>query len=175
MDHPDQCPAFPGAMSRRLTATGRAGTLPYSLGVAHLQWRGDRLAARFYVFVGRKHGGNLVRRRGVALVGKLAGMTRREALQLLVAGAVAESPAAADLVVVGEDELPLVELGTLLDEQGRQAVENGTTRLMTETQLWQQLGLVEHEQHVHRLYTPAMLADLLKVPVAVVRAGIAGA
>ena len=41
--------------------------------------------------------------------------------------------------------------------------------IITETQLWQRLGLVEAEQHVHRLYTPAMLAELLQVPVAVVR------
>ena len=43
------------------------------------------------------------------------------------------------------------------------------SRVITETQLWQRLGLVEAEQHVHRLYTPAMLAELLQVPVAIVR------
>ena len=36
-------------------------------------------------------------------------------------------------------------------------------------QIWQRLGLVEAEQDIHRLYTPAMLADLLGVPVAVIR------
>ena len=41
--------------------------------------------------------------------------------------------------------------------------------MLTETQLWQRLGLVESQQNVHRLYTPAMLAELLHVPVAVIR------
>ena len=41
--------------------------------------------------------------------------------------------------------------------------------MITETQLWQRLGLVEAQQDIHRLYTPAMLADLLGVPVAVIR------
>ena len=41
--------------------------------------------------------------------------------------------------------------------------------MLTETQLWQRLGLVEAQQGIHRLYTPAMLADLLGVPVAVIR------
>ena len=41
--------------------------------------------------------------------------------------------------------------------------------MIGETELWQRLGLVDAEQHIHRLYTPAMLADLLKVDVSVIR------
>ena len=54
-------------------------------------------------------------------------------------------------------------------EQLRASVEAGSISLLTETQLWQRLGLVESQQNVHRLYTPAMLAELLHVPVAVIR------
>ena len=46
---------------------------------------------------------------------------------------------------------------------------SGELEVVTETELWQRLGLVEGQQSVRRLYTPAMLADLLKVPVAVIR------
>ena len=51
----------------------------------------------------------------------------------------------------------------------RQAVEAGTLEIVTETQLWQRLGLVSQEPELNRLYTPAMLAELLRVPLAVIR------
>ena len=51
----------------------------------------------------------------------------------------------------------------------RQAVEAGTLEIVTETQLWQRLGLVSQEPELNRLYTPAMLAELLPVPLAVIR------
>jgi tetratricopeptide (TPR) repeat protein len=41
--------------------------------------------------------------------------------------------------------------------------------VISETQLWQRLGLVEPADDIHRLYTPAMLAELLGVPIRVVR------
>ena len=110
----------------------------------------------------------------VAIVGKLAGMSRRDAQQLIRArgGVPVESPAAdVQIVVVGEEELPLAadNRGIELDDATRQAVEEGRIEVISETQLWQRLGLVEAQQHVHRLYTPAMLAELLQVPVAIVR------
>jgi tetratricopeptide (TPR) repeat protein len=71
--------------------------------------------------------------------------------------------------VVGEAELPLADLTELLGAEARQAAERGELTVLTETQLWQRLGFVEGEQNIHRLYTPAMLADLAGVPVAVVR------
>jgi len=111
----------------------------------------------------------------VALVGRLASMGRREAASLLRAhGAIlVEAPdPAVTLVVIGELGLPLPEgeeLDDLLDGPLQQAVEAGSAEVITETQLWQRLGLVEAEQDIQRLYTPAMLADLLGVPVAVIR------
>jgi tetratricopeptide (TPR) repeat protein len=108
----------------------------------------------------------------VALVGKLAGMSRRDAQQLIRAhgGTAVDGPdAAADLIVVGEDQSPVVDLADLLDANARRDVEAGTATLLTETQLWQRLGFIDEKQNVHRLYTPAMLADLLGVPLAIVR------
>jgi len=113
--------------------------------------------------------------RRVALVGKLAGMAKREAGRLLRQhGAVlADKPdASVHLVVVGEGESPLaagIEPEELFDDATRAAVEAGSLELISETQLWQRLGLVDLPQDIHRLYTPAMLAELLRVPIAVIR------
>ncbi len=111
----------------------------------------------------------------LAFVGKLASMSRRDAGQLARShGAmVLDRPdGSAHLVVVGEEELPLAEgegPEQWFDESARLAAEKGELEIITETQLWHRLGLVEHEQDIHRLYTPAMLAELLGVPVAVIR------
>jgi len=111
----------------------------------------------------------------LAFVGKLASMSRRDAAGLVRrhGAVVAQRPdASIHLVVVGEEDLPLSEVDALeqwFDEPTRQAAEAGTLEVVTETQLWQRLGLVEESQQVHRLYTPAMLAELLGVPVAVIR------
>lgn len=111
----------------------------------------------------------------IAFVGKLASMSKREAAQLVRrhGAVVVERPdASVHLAVVGEEELPVPEAGGLeewFDGPARQAVEQGTLEIIPETRLWQQLGLVEGQQEVRRLYTPAMLAELLGVSVAVIR------
>jgi tetratricopeptide (TPR) repeat protein len=111
----------------------------------------------------------------VALVGRLASMPRREAAQWLrTQGAVVldKPDAATHLIVVGEEDLPLPDADGLedwFDESLRRAVEQGTLEVLTETALWQRLGLGESEPQLHRLYTPAMLAELLGVSVAVIR------
>lgn len=113
--------------------------------------------------------------RRIAFVGKLGSMSRRDAAQLARrhGAVVVERPdASVDLAVVGEEELPVPEAGGLeewFDEPARRAVEQGTLEVIPETQLWQRLGLVDSPQEIHRLYTPAMLAELLGVPVAVIR------
>ena len=101
-------------------------------------------------------------------------MPRREAQQLIraSAGSVVERlDASVDLVIVGESELlPAGGIAdSVLDPSQRQRVASGELEVVTETELWQRLGLVEGQQSVRRLYTPAMLADLLTVPVAVIR------
>lgn len=111
----------------------------------------------------------------IAFVGRLASMAKRDAAQLARqhGATVLEKPdASTDLIVVGDEQLPLVASESQddwLDDATRQSVEQGATSIITETQLWQRLGLVESQHEVHRLYTPAMLAELLGVPVAVIR------
>ncbi len=110
--------------------------------------------------------------RRVAFAGKLGGMTRREAYQLVrsLGGVPVDKPASgADLIVIGADELPLGETDDLLDEAIRRAAAEGQLEIIGEAQLWQDLGMLDGEQQVRRLYTPAMLADLLGVSVANIR------
>ncbi|MBM4090226.1 MAG: tetratricopeptide repeat protein [Planctomycetes bacterium] len=106
----------------------------------------------------------------VAFVGKLGGANKREARRLVRehGGIPVDHPSAdVDLVVIGADELPLAA-DSLLDDSVRKAAEDGKLRILSETQLWQQLGLFGGEPNL-QLYTPAMLADLLKIPVSVIR------
>jgi tetratricopeptide (TPR) repeat protein len=111
----------------------------------------------------------------VALVGRLASMSRREAAQWLRSqqAVVLDKPdAAAQVILVGEEDLPLPDsegLEDWFDDALRQAVERGTLEVVTETAMWQRLGQGESEAQLHRLYTPAMLAELLGVGVAVIR------
>ena len=101
----------------------------------------------------------------IAFVGKLASMARRDAAQLVRqhGATVLEKPdPSAQLIVVGEEEFPLPEMGDeddWFDEATRRQIDAGAIEVITETQLWQRLGLVEAQQDVHRLYTPAMLAE----------------
>lgn len=108
----------------------------------------------------------------VAFVGKLGGMTKREAYALVrhQGGIPVERMRETnlDLVVVGAEELPL-EDQDLLTAEVRNAAANGELEIINETELWQRLGFVEVEHHVQKLYTPAMLADLLNVSVSIIR------
>lgn len=111
-----------------------------------------------------------VRDKRIALVGKFGGMSQKDARRLLrdrgaiVADGVSPD---VDVVVIGADQLPLDEAG-LLDECVRDAAAAGRLEVIGETRLWERLGLVEDEES-ERLYTPAMLAELLDVPLAIIR------
>lgn len=123
---------------------------------------------------GSDQGGSALAGGRVAFAGKLAGMNRREAQELVRQhGGVPVDRLDDDpqWIVIGEGDLPLGDVAEWFERHDdcRRAAEGGRCRVITETQLWQQLGFVEGERNVHRLYTPAMLADLLGVPVAVVR------
>ena len=111
----------------------------------------------------------------VCLLGTFASMSRREVGQLVKhhGGVLVAQPSpTVNIIIVGEGTLPLgegEELDDWLDPATRQAVEDGTIEIVTETQLFQRVGLVDQQPDIHRLYTPAMLARLLNVPVAIVR------
>ena len=99
--------------------------------------------------------------RRVAFAGKLGGMTLREASSLvrrLGGTPVSRDNERIDLLVLGAE--------VLADDSTR--TDQNVYPTMTETELWRQLGLLE-EGSAHQLFTPAMLADLLSVPVATIR------
>lgn len=107
----------------------------------------------------------------VGFLGKLGGVGRREAKRLVRAHGgipVDADDRPLDLLVWGAEQLPLASDSTA-EKECREAADRGEFELLTETQFWQRLGLVENESHVKRLYTPAMLAQLLNVPIAIVR------
>jgi tetratricopeptide (TPR) repeat protein len=117
---------------------------------------------------------SLVGRR-VALVGKLASMSRRDAEQLIGArgGVIVERPSElADIIVVRDDAADVQRFAAdceSFDEATRDALAKGTLELVRESELWGRLGLIDSGQGIERLYTPAMLAELLRVPIAAVR------
>lgn len=99
--------------------------------------------------------------RRVAFAGKLGGMTFKEATALvrrLGGTPVARDDERIDLLVLGAEELEAPE-----------RTDKDVYPTMTETELWQQLGLLEDCSVARKLYTPAMLAELLGVPVAAIR------
>jgi tetratricopeptide (TPR) repeat protein len=78
----------------------------------------------------------------------------------------------ADWLIVGDDVVDLrraVIEGKLLSPAAQASVESGQARLVRESELWTRLGLVDADWSVARLYTPAMLAGLVGVPIAAIR------
>lgn len=107
----------------------------------------------------------------VAFIGRLGGVTRREAAQLVrkIGGVpVEKADATTNIVVLGAEE-PAGAEEHLLDEATRAALAAGQIQLVSETELWARLGLVDANRDVRQLYTPALLAELIGVPVSVVR------
>ena len=111
----------------------------------------------------------------IGFVGKLGGLNRREAQQMVSRQGGFQAPGdflesgQVDVVIIGAEIWPPVEPSNLLGPAIQAAVGEGRVEVITETELWHRLGLVEDEQYVRRLYTPAMLAELLDVPIAVIR------
>ena len=103
------------------------------------------------------------------LVGKLASMPRREAEQLVCehGGLLVERAGdEADLMVASDDSASLQRLSAnrqLFDDELRARISSGDVELIGESELWARMGLVESGQGIERLYTPAMLAELVHV------------
>ena len=107
----------------------------------------------------------------IALAGKLGGMNRREAANLLRsfdATVVDLNAAKIDWVIIGAEEFPLAD-ADLLNPALQELAATGEIEILQETELWQRLGLVDLQRNIKTFYTPAMLADLLKVSVRVIR------
>ena len=106
--------------------------------------------------------------RRVGFVGKLGGVNRKEArsvVRRLQGTMVDPIDQSVDLIVVGADVFPSADPERLLDDSILQAVAEQKVEVVSETQFWQIAGVVEQESDVGKLYTPAMLAELLQVPM----------
>ncbi|MCY2985106.1 MAG: O-linked GlcNAc transferase [Planctomycetota bacterium] len=107
----------------------------------------------------------------IAFVGKLGALSRKEAMQLVRdhGGIPLERVSNdVDLVIIGADELPAEDISALLSESIRQGLREGRTTLIHEHELWLQLGVVDESTSL-QLYTPAMVAGLVKTPVRNIR------
>lgn len=114
----------------------------------------------------------LIANQRIAFVGKLGGINRKEARAMVrqQGGVMVDKiDSTVDLIVIGADELLAEGHDDLLNDDILQAASDGRLRIIDETQLWQELGLVDDELEACRLYTPAMLARLLEVPIATIR------
>ncbi|WP_145049843.1 MerR family transcriptional regulator [Lignipirellula cremea] len=108
----------------------------------------------------------------IAFVGKLGGVNQREAQRIVRQHGGVSVPRveeSVDWIVIGADSLPLGEHEESLSESIRDAAAKGQLEILSETEFWSRLGYVEGGPGVRELYTPAMLADLLEVPVSAIR------
>ncbi len=111
----------------------------------------------------------------VAFAGKLGGVSRRQAQSLVTenGGFVMNQDdledANVDMVILGAEQWPPATVDELLPASVLTSVAEGKCEVITETQFWGRLGLLTEDQAIRRLYTPAMLAELLDISVAVIR------
>lgn len=104
----------------------------------------------------------------IVLVGKLGSMSREAARAVIRdhGGRVTDRiDHRCDILVVG-DEADATEKSRL--ESVENDIRDGL-EVVDEFQFWQQLGMVEDDIDLSRLYTPSMLAELLRVPVRTIR------
>jgi len=111
----------------------------------------------------------------VSFTGTLASMTHREAQALVEQhGGIATTHVSRQttLLVVGEEGWPLEEDGTpsvKLQQVQHWQEEGLPVRIINETDWLSVLGLDAQRQEVHRHYTPAMLSQMLDLPVGTIR------
>lgn len=111
----------------------------------------------------------------VTFTGTLASMTHAEAAQLVQEhGGTATEHVSRQLtmLVVGEEGWPLEDNGqpsVKLQQVERWIHDGCDIHILNESQWLTLLGLNEHREEVHRLYTPAMLSTILRISVHVIR------
>jgi tetratricopeptide (TPR) repeat protein len=108
------------------------------------------------------------------LVGKLASMSRRDAESLIRehGGRLIDRADDEVEVVLLPDELADAKrliASAQVDDGLRERVASGEVELVCESELWARLGLVDAHHGIERLYTAAMLAEVVRVPVAAIR------
>lgn len=107
----------------------------------------------------------------VYLLGTLGGLTKRDSVQLLrrSGSRVVESVTSTiETIVVGNEDDGL-EAFWLRAPDLKEAVANQQVHLLYETELWEFWNGQTYNSAVKQLYSPAMLADLLGIPVRLVR------
>lgn len=106
----------------------------------------------------------------VLVVGRLASITKRETPRVLKRfGALVFQELAdeVDLIIVGAEDVPAEE--TWLTRERKAAIDAGKLRILSETEFLLEVGLLDAEAAQRRLYTPAMLAEVLGVSVGEIR------
>lgn len=111
----------------------------------------------------------------VAFTGTLASMTHRQAQELVEqhGGAATQHVSRqTTLLVVGEEGWPLESDGGVsrkLEQVTEWQAQGAAVRILEESQWLQLLGLEERRRDLSRFSTPAMLSQMLGVPVGVIR------
>lgn len=111
----------------------------------------------------------------VAIDGRLGSMSRRDFGNLVDSkgGTLVElSDSQLDLIVVGAEWTSLGHSANRCSTNRRSVNRrsvNDDSSLIAETDLWESLGYVDSQSETGRLYTPAMLAEILKVSVSTIR------
>ncbi len=101
----------------------------------------------------------------IALVGKLASMSRSDAGEVIAShgGVLQSQPDDSTTLLVRGDDPALAGEVDELTETIRERLASGSVMLVDETQLWRRVGLLDEDIGVSRLYTPALLAEMVKV------------
>ncbi|WP_437228637.1 tetratricopeptide repeat protein [Planctomicrobium sp. SH661] len=111
----------------------------------------------------------------VAFTGTLASMTHAQAAELVALhGGTATDHVSRQttILVIGEEGWPLEDNGqpsVKLQQAERWRQSGSEIELLNESNWLSLLGLNDHREEVHRLYTPAMLSSILRISVHVIR------
>lgn len=101
--------------------------------------------------------------RRVRLVGRFVSVSRQETAAAVRRRGGTVDEDRPDLVIVGEE--------ASAEEQNAadQAASEAGAECIAESEFWRRLGLVDDGQGVRRLYSPAMLGELVEAPIAAIR------
>jgi Tetratricopeptide repeat/MerR HTH family regulatory protein/BRCA1 C Terminus (BRCT) domain len=107
--------------------------------------------------------------KGVAFTGRLAALTRAEAVALIQAYGgryISAVNIETHFLIVGQEGLPLTKQGTLTPKlrKARALLADGSLTILTEEEFLDRLDLAGRSGGVHRRYTSAQLCRLLRIP-----------
>ena len=111
----------------------------------------------------------------IVLMGRFAGMAQRDAQTLIAAqGGEPTDRITGDTSIVAvadtdDDAYRAAQAAIADNATAQRAFEVGSLIILRESELWARLGLIDLGEGVSRLHTPAMLAELLDVPIEAIR------